>query len=274
MRLENRARKSRQGERRSAPGARKQRPPSAPLPVRIPLASRICVILLAPKYEGNVGAVARVMKNFGARELRLIRPCHLGNEARRRAMHASDILDEARQYPTLEAATRDLGLVVGTSGVSTSNEKNSLRISMTPRELTAKLVEFGGRVGLVFGPEDFGLNRSELRQCDVLASIPAEPAYPILNVAQAVAILLYELHTATVPARKAREASVPEKERMYEAFSDLLAAIAYPSHKRVRTAVMFRRLLGRATPTKWEFHALVGVLALAARRIRRTERQG
>lgn len=128
-----------------------------------------------------------------------------------------------------------------------------------------------GRVALVFGREDFGLSDEELQICDLLVTIPASRSYPILNISHAVAVVLSELFAAGVSTGGPREASGLEKETLHTAFADLLEATDYPLHKRGRTKVMFRRLLGRAVPSKWEFHALMGVLQRATKRIRRLE---
>jgi len=233
--------------------------------------ARVHVVLVEPKYEGNVGAIARAMKNFGAADLRLVRPCPIGAEARRRAMHGLDVLEAAKRYRSYARAISGMDLVVGTSDIDTASEKKFLRIALSPRDLAAKAAALDGDVALVLGREDFGLLNEELKACDVLVTIPADPAYPILNVAQAAAILLYEIHAAKPPpeVRGRRKASAMEKEKMNEALADLLAVTNYPPHKRARTSVMFRRLMERAEPTTWEYHALMGVLARAAKTVRR-----
>ena len=231
--------------------------------------ARVHVVLVEPKYEGNVGAIARAMKNFGAADLRLVRPCPIGAEARRRAMHGLDVLEAAKRYRSYARAISGMDLVVGTSGVDTASEKKFLRISLTPHELAAKLAALDGDAALVLGREDFGLLNEELTPCDVLVTIPADPEYPILNVAQAAAILLYEIHAVKPETPQPRKASAEERDKLFEAFDDLLTETQYPEHKRERTTVMFRRLMGRASPSKWEFHALMGVIARAAKTIRR-----
>jgi tRNA/rRNA methyltransferase len=231
----------------------------------------IRVVLVEPKNEGNVGAVARAMKNFGVGELVLVNPCRLGPEARQRAMKGIDILEAAQEVGNLEAALKGADLLIGTSGIDTESEKRFARIAMTPRECATRVAKFEGRVALLFGREDFGLLDEELRRCDVLVKIPAFPEYPILNLSHAATILLYELFAAKATRRGKREASGVEKEKLYEAFEELLGETDYPAHKRARTQVMFRRLLGRAVPSKWEFHALMGVLQRARKRIRRLE---
>ena len=232
--------------------------------------ARIHVVLVEPKHEGNVGAVARAMKNFGVADLRLVKPPALGEEARRRAMHGIDVLTAAKEYRTYGASIRGMDLVVGTSGVDTASEKKFLRIALTPGDLAAKIATLDGDVALVLGREDFGLLNEELETCDVLVTIPAEPAYPILNVAAAAAILLYEMHAAKpIEVRTRRQASGMEKEKLFDAFADLLAVTNYPPSRRARTQIMFRRLVGRAEPTTWEYHALMGVVVRGAKTVRR-----
>jgi len=228
------------------------------------------VVLVEPKYEGNIGAVARAMKNFGVRRLVLVNPPPIGDEARKRAMHGLDVLESAVSFETLDKAVNGADLVVGTSGIDTRNEKKFLRMAVTPRDFAEKVSEMDGKVAILFGREDYGLLNPELMKCDMLVTIPADPEYSILNVAQAAVIVLYELYRK--PAGSVgREASAMEKEKLHEAFADLLAATNYPPHKTERTKVMFRRMVGRAVPTKWEFHATMGVLTRATKRIKRLE---
>lgn len=227
------------------------------------------VVLVEPRHEGNVGAVARSMRNFGAGELVLVRPCQIGDEARKRAMAGLPILEAARHASTLDEALDGSDVVVGTSAVDTQNEKRFLRISVTPAELARRLAGASGVVALLFGREDFGLLTEELARCDLLVTIPASPEYPTLNVAHAATVVLYELYGSSGATR--RLASGFEKETLWRAWEDLLDATNYPAHRRERTRVMFRRIVGRALPTKWEFHALMGVVQRAVKRIRRLE---
>src|SRR3990170_1202770 len=211
--------------------------------------SAVRVVLVEPKNEGNVGAVARAMRNFDVADLVLVRPCPIGDEARKRAMHGADVLEAARAVETFEEGLRGADLVVGTSG--------------PPRDLASKVAAMDGTLALVFGREDFGLLEEEIRACDLLVTIPASEDYPILNLSHAATILLYELFAGRPSRRPRRKASGLEKDRLLEALGDLMEATDYPAHKRSRTKVMFRRLMGRAVPSAWEFHALMGVLQRA-----------
>ncbi len=152
--------------------------------------------------------------------------------------------------------------------MDTLSDRKFLRQSMTPRECAEKVQEVEGTVALLFGREDYGLLIEELERCDILLTIPSHPEHPVLNVSHAAAIVLYEIANPPRPQREPRPASGEEKERLLAAFDDLLDAIAYPEHKRKRTSILFRRLLGRAMPSKWEFHALMGVLGPAVKRLR------
>jgi len=218
------------------------------------------VVLVEPLNDGNVGAIARSMRNFGLEDLYLVRPCAIGEEATKRAMHGIDILRNAKTVFDESDALAGVDFVAATSGVSTSNEKNFTRIALTADEFSDKMRGSQGTVALLFGREDFGLDRELIKKCDFLVTIPANPEYSILNISHAAAILFYELFAAGVEKWEPRKAGNVEKEKLYEYFSMLLDSIDYPPHKKEKTKVMFRRLIARSVPTTWEFHTLMGVI--------------
>jgi len=224
------------------------------------------VVLVEPLNDGNIGAVARSMRNFGLDELVLVRPCFVGEEATKRAMHGIDVLRNARTVNAEDEAFEGCDFVAATSGVDTLNEKNFSRISMTPREFAVKMKATDARVALVFGREDFGLDKELLKKCDYLVTIPANPNYSILNISHAAAIVFYELFAAGIEKWKPREAGGLERDKMHEYFSMLLDAIDYPPHKKEKTKLMFRRMVARSVPSQWEFHTLMGVLDGALKR--------
>jgi len=207
-----------------------------------------------------VGAVARAMKNFGLDELVLVRPCAVGEEATKRAMHGIDVLKKAKTVYSEEEALKDVDFVAATSGVDTISEKKFPRISMTPRAFAEKVKEVDGRIALMFGREDFGLDNELIKRSDFLITIPANPKYSILNISHAVSIVLYELFVTGFVKIEPRTTSNLEKEKLYEYFDMLLDVIDYPEYKKEKTKVMFRRLIARSVPSVWEFHTLMGVL--------------
>ena len=227
------------------------------------------MVLVEPRVDGNVGAVARAMANFGFRELCMVNPCTLTDEAFKRAKHANYILKEATIVSSFEDAIADCFHVVGTSGIVTAGEKHYIRIPLTPKEFTDRLEGVEEKIALVFGREDMGLSQEQLARCDLLVSIPSHEEYPILNLSHAVTIVLYELYQRSIDVGSPKKASEPERERLIRFFDDLLDAINYPEFRRERTSIMFRRIMGRALPSRWEFHTIMGVFGDAAKIIKK-----
>jgi TrmH family RNA methyltransferase len=228
------------------------------------------IILVGPKFEGNIGAIARSMANFGFNDLCLVDPCDIGDESYRRAKHGSYILDGAKKVDTLADAVEGCFLVVGTSGIVTKGEKNYVRVPISVSEFAERLDDYDERIAILFGREDIGLLQEELARCDVLITIPAGDAYPILNLSHAATIVMYELSKAVMT--EPTPADTEEKEQIFSFFDDLLEAIDYPEQRRENTSVMFRRLMGRAVPTKWEYNTILGVFGDASKIIRKKNR--
>ena len=221
---------------------------------------RFRVVLIEPLHDGNVGAIARAMKNFGLDELVLVRPCAIGEEATKRSMHAIDVLKNAERVFTDDEALKGVDFVVATSGVSTSNEKRFSRIAMSPKEFAEKVKDVEGTIAILFGREDFGLDKELLRRCDFLVTVPANPEYTIMNISHAAAVVFYELFASNVIKWETKKATELETEKLHEYFAMLLDQIDYPKHKKTKTKVMVRRLVARSAPSTWEFHTLMGVL--------------
>ncbi|QLH74820.1 MAG: RNA methyltransferase [Methanomassiliicoccales archaeon] len=229
------------------------------------------VVLVEPQNDGNVGAVARSMGNFGFKELCMVSPCEITDEAFKRAKHAGDILRSAKVVSSFEEAVRDCYLVVGTSGIITYGDAHFVRIPITPKEFAQKTVGLEENIALVFGREDIGLTQEQLHRCDLLVNIPAHEEYPVLNLSHAVTIILYEIFALQGKPSNTRPSTDEQKELMFKFFAEVLEAINYPKFRREKTDVMFRRMMGRAVPSRWEFYTIMGVLGGAAKKIRRLE---
>ncbi len=232
----------------------------------------IFVILVEPKYAGNVGAVARVMKNFGFSKLIIVSPYFsLDDEnCRKYAMHAQDILDQAKIVRNFEDALKIVDYMVGTSSIESKNDKHHLRKAFTVRKFAEEIKKMEGRIGIAFGREDFGLLNKEIKKCDLLVKIPTSESYPSLNLSHAVCIVLYELflNLNGYSPYEVVLANGKEKEKLYEFFNKLLDVIEYPDFKKERTKILFRRVIGRAMLSKWEYHALMGVFKKAIQKLR------
>ncbi|MCI4358438.1 MAG: RNA methyltransferase [Thermoplasmata archaeon] len=241
------------------------------------MSAEIEVVLVRPKEDGNVGAVARAARNFGADRLTFVAPrAELGPVARRRAMGGLALLESAKAVATFAEAVGEADLVVGTTDLVTGRSTAYLRRSVSPERLGEALRSVVGRVAVVFGPEDNGLSRSELARCDLLVHVPARREFPTLNLSHAVAIVLYALHRArggedpeTTPAPEVLELDGKGKEVFLLHLGQLLEQTGYPSHKRAGMVLMFRRVLGRAAPGESEYRMMLGLLKSSRRAIRR-----
>ena len=157
-------------------------------------------VLVRPRVAENVGAVARVLRNFGHADWVLVDPERLDLEAARRlAVGAGDLLDGVRAVPALDDAVSDCAWVVGTD-----SRRVRGRPPLEPADLAAAVAEVAprGPTALVFGGERDGLRAAELARCDVLSRIPSRGPQASLNLAQAVAIYSFALRGAAGPASR------------------------------------------------------------------------
>ncbi len=220
------------------------------------------VVLIGTKYTGNLGAVARVMKNFGLDRLLLVNPPDIDDDAISRSMHAVDVLNNARTYSRPEDAFSEFDMVVGTSGINTLKEKHFLRHAESPARFAEDVKDYSGRIALVFGREDYGLTNEELMLCDRLVTVPTSQEYPIMNLSHAVCVVLYERYKImgeNIMENDFADVVDSDKERLLDLFARILEEVKYPTHKRDITETMFRRVLGRANITSTEYHRLMGV---------------
>ena len=224
--------------------------------------TQFSVILVEPKYGGNIGSVARVMMNFDFEHLVLVNSHPFDDECYSRAMHAQKILYCAKKYSSFDEAVKGFDFLVATSSVENVNEKRHLREAMLVEDFTQKISEVKGNIGLVFGREDFGLFNEEIARCDIMVKIPTSDGYPSMNLSHSVAVFLYSLYCSTTVKKRVKKQIDPvEKEKMFEFFSRILDEVSYPTHKKKNTKIMFIRLIGRSMPSYWEYHTLMGVLS-------------
>ena len=226
------------------------------------------VVLVRPKEDGNVGAVARVARNFGAEKLTIVAPrAKLGSEARRRAMAGLPLLESAATFSTLKRAVAGSDFVVGSTDTSTGRSSAFLRRSVSPERLGETIRPLTGEVAIVLGPEDNGLGREELAICDLLVHIPSRRDFPTLNLSHAAGLILYAIHRArhepdpeSTPAPESIELNGKEKELLLKRVGEIADRTGYPRHKRKGLVLLVRRILGRATPAEAEVRMLLGFL--------------
>ncbi len=221
------------------------------------------VILHRPQDVRNIGAVVRAMKNMGFGRLRLVAPvpfdpADLGGIAHR----SEDLVAAIETFATLDEAIADVRYVLGTS--ERAHPGRAMRSDLRP--LAAELVAraAAGPVALLFGPEDNGLDNAALDRCHAVLSLPADPAYPSLNLAQAAMLLLYELRMAAAGPSPAPPQRVPasgaEIASLVAAAEAALDAIGFVKSGD-GTAIMrrLRALLARAEPDSAEAALLTAI---------------
>lgn len=226
----------------------------------------IRIVLMETSHPGNIGAVARAMKNMGLRALHLVRPREFPHaEAVARASGADDLLEGAVVHATLSAAVADCGLVIGTS----ARQRHIPFVPVEPRECAQQAVvraQAADAVALVFGTERTGLTNADLALCGMLVTIPTSDEYSSLNIAMAVQIIAYELHLAARAARSLPEAAEPlatqgDMERFYAHLEAVLADTQFRDHTgNGHLMSRVRRLFNRAQVDQNEMRILRGIL--------------
>jgi tRNA/rRNA methyltransferase len=250
--------------------------------------ARLLIVLHRPQSAENIGAAARVLKNFGLARLAVVAPPSWAGpprsggpgtaredvlaRARRLARKAGDVLDAAEIHADLRQALGAATWVCGTTSRAVEG-----RPSLDPRTLGRELARrsASGDVALVFGQERRGLSDAELDLCQAVCSIPTAPAYDSMNLAQAVAVIAWEISAATreagaAPAPTGEPAARRETvEALWDRVRALLAAAGYlnpqnPEH----ILAELRRLLSRAEPTQREAELCVAAVRALERMLR------
>lgn len=223
----------------------------------------ISVVLLEPEKPGNIGAVARVMKNFDFADLVLINPkCdHLSIESEQRAKHAVDIVRSAkiRSFDYLD----QFDYLVGTTS-KLGTDYNIPRSPLTPDKLAEVIKDNDAKIGIVFGRESSGLTNEEVQKCDYIVSVPSSEEYPALNLSHSVAIILYELYRV-IGKNKITEhfisATKTEKDQIFKILDEVMSDLEFATdEKRETQRVVWKRLIGKSMMTKREAFALIGFL--------------
>ncbi len=228
----------------------------------------IRIVLIGTTHPGNIGAVARAMKNMSLQRLCLVQPhSYPSAEATARASGADDLLAAAQVCSSLDEALHGCRMVFGASARLRSVEWPQL----SPRECAGRvLLEAAqGEVALIFGRERSGLTNDELDRCNYLVNIPANPEYSSLNLSQAVQVLSYELYLASLTEHRVEggQREVATAEMMEGLFQHLGQAMEETGFSDPRQSDKLhrrlRRLFLRARPDRDELNILRGLLSAA-----------
>lgn len=226
---------------------------------------RVRIVLCHTSLPGNIGAAARAMKTMGLSRLYLVKPRqHPDADAEAFAAGAVDVLHNAKRCDSLDQALAGTVLAVA----ATSRRRELAHEAVDCREACRRLVadSAAGDVALVFGPERTGLAGREVGKCNLVATIPASPDYPSLNLAQAVQVFAYDLRlfstlTPATPMSRSNAATHEELEYFYRQLEQTLYDIGSLDPRKPRRMMQrLRRLFARSRLEKEEINILLGLL--------------
>ena len=233
--------------------------------------SKVRIVLVEPSHPGNIGAVARAMKNMGLDQLYLVKPKKFPHaDATSRASGADDVLATATISQSLDEALSGCHHVIGASA-----RKRRLSLPQwNPRQCAENILAENkhASTAIIFGREHSGLTNEELGRCHQLVHIPSNPDYSSLNLAAAVQVLCYELRMASEAGEEIARSEDPvvslatadEMERFYEHLHHTLVDIGFldPENPRIMMRRL-RRLFNRSQPDEVEMNILRGILTAA-----------
>jgi tRNA (cytidine32/uridine32-2'-O)-methyltransferase len=244
----------------------------------------IRVVLVNTTHPGNIGGVARAMKNMGLSRLVLVAPKQFPDpQAEWRAASALDVLESAKVVPDLASAVGDCQFIVGTS----ARDRRIPWPLLDPRQCAERMAiasDRGEQVAILFGREDRGLTNEELKACNLHLHIPSSPDYPSLNLAMAVQIVCYELRMLAIagelPEREDERWDAPfstleNMERFYVHLEQTLADIGFLNPAAPRQLMpRLRRLYSRVRLDEMELNILRGILTQTQQWVQRAGANG
>jgi len=228
------------------------------------------VVLVEPQLGENIGAAARAMANFGLSRLRLVKPQQSWPNERARAMAAGAdrILDNAVLYESLNDALGDCSFVLATTARNHDQAKPVMSAEAATSEMAARIMA-GESVAILFGRERIGLENHEVALADRIVTLPVNPAFASLNLAQAVVIVAYEWFKRATGAQlpfSMPEKSPPAPKQQLDAFFSYLerelerVEFFRPEEKRGTMSVNLRNIFQRMAPTQQDVRTLHGVI--------------
>ena len=234
--------------------------------------SFIHIVMVGTTHPGNIGGVARAMKNMGLSRLSLVAPetAFPHAKARARASGAVDVLENTQVFSTLQEAVADCALVIGAS----ARLRTLPWPVVNPRECALRTVsiEKGAEVAIVLGRENSGLSNEELEHCQLLVNIPTNPDFSSLNIAAAAQVLCYEIRLAATserlpePERDSPLATAAEREGLYSHFEQALTELGFLKPENPGQLMRrLRRLFARTELEQLEVNVLRGIMNAAVK---------
>jgi TrmH family RNA methyltransferase len=240
----------------------------------------VAIALVEPRYHMNVGYVSRLMKNFGLHRLYLVNPRYNKKEAVKYSTHGKDVLASAKVV-TLKQLRRKFDILVGTTAISATSRLNILRETVSPEQI-AKIIQDTwdtNRFCIILGRESSGLKNDELGMCDLVVTIDTRTKYKTMNIAHALAVLLYEISRLKpeAPVKKSKKkieiASQQEIGILLQYLSKVADAGNYDHHKKPLLAAAVKKLLAKSTPTTKDVMLLISLFRRSLLAIERKKKR-
>jgi tRNA/rRNA methyltransferase len=226
----------------------------------------VAVALIEPQYPINVGHIARLMKNFGLKSLYFVRPYFDKAEAAKYSTHGNDVLVSAKTV-TLRQLTKKFDVLIGTTAIQATSRLNILRESISAEHL-ARIIHGSSTKDfcILLGRESSGLNNEELKMCNLVVTIDTKTNYRTMNVAHALAILLYEISKlqSELPVKKSKKRVDLASQKDIDLFLQYVDKLAntgnYDLHKKPLLEAAAKNLLAKSMPTTKDVMLLMSLL--------------
>ena len=219
----------------------------------------IHIALIESKTPGNVGAIARVMKNFDVSNLILVNPqCnYLDSRSIARSKNAKNILKKSKVVKKF-SYLKKFDYIIGTTAIQGS-DYNIPRVALSPEQLADKIKNLKNNIVIVFGEEGNGLTNEEIKLCDIMVSIPSSQKQPTLNISHSVAIIMYELFK-TKHQNNIELASRKEKEILLKKVDEIINKFKFSTKEKKETQkIVWKKVLNKSFLTKREIFGLFGL---------------
>jgi TrmH family RNA methyltransferase len=240
----------------------------------------VAVALVEPQYYVNVGHIARLMKNFGVKRLYLVKPHYDKEEAVRYATHGKDVLLSAKVV-TLKQLRSRFDILAGTTAIRAISRLNVLRESIDPERLAQIVLDAENKnVCLVLGRESSGLTNKELEMCDLVVTIDTKTKYRTMNVAHALALLLYEISKAQPKIKEKQTkkkidlASQRDIKLLLRYARQLAKACNYDAHKKPLLDSSVKKILAKSVPSTKDVMLLISLFRKSLLAIERGKNEG
>ena len=243
----------------------------------------ITILLVGTRSAGNIGSTARAMQNMGLSRLKLVKPReHLTSDAFKMASRAVHLVEQAQVYETFDQAVAEEQILVGTTS---ARERSTHQSFYTPKQIAPiiRIYAEKQKVALIFGPENRGLTDAQLARCQHLVVVPSHGEFPVLNLAQTVLLMAYEVYVLHPRERTPPPVLVSQDKRdeMFHHIEQVLIQIGFLSSSNPGPIMKsIRRFLGKAELAARDVKIVRGIMSqmewysqqgskLSAKRIRK-----